>query len=114
MLKGKFGYMSPEQVRGLPLDRRSDMFAIGTMLYELLTRERLFLGESDFATLEKVRNVDMPPPRRVNPTCPPELEQHHPQGARARTSTIATSGRARCWRTLQAFLMTREPVFTAK
>jgi serine/threonine protein kinase len=75
VLKGKFGYMSPEQVRGLPLDRRSDIFAIGTILYELLAADRLFIGDSDFETLEKVRNVDVPPPSKVNPACPPALEQ---------------------------------------
>ena len=66
--------MSPEQVRGLPLDRRSDIFALGTMLYESLTGERLFQGETDFATLEKVRNVDIVPPRELNPSIPHELE----------------------------------------
>ena len=75
VLKGKFGYMSPEQVRGLPLDRRSDIFAIATILYELLTAERLFLGESDFATLEKVRNVDVPPPSKTVPGCPEPIEK---------------------------------------
>jgi len=54
ILKGKFGYMSPEQVRGLPIDKRSDIFAVGIVLYELLTGERLFVGETDFSTLEKV------------------------------------------------------------
>lgn len=57
VLKGKFGYMSPEQVRGLPLDRRSDIFALGTMLFKCLTGQRLFQGETDFATLEKVRKL---------------------------------------------------------
>ncbi|HEX2573885.1 MAG TPA: PEGA domain-containing protein, partial [Polyangia bacterium] len=75
VLKGKFGYMSPEQVRGLPLDRRSDIFAIATIIYEMLTSERLFLGESDFATLEKVRNVDVPPPSKACPACTPDLER---------------------------------------
>lgn len=74
VLKGKFGYMSPEQVRGLPLDRRSDIFALGTILYEMLTSTRLFQGETDFATLEKVRNVTMPKPRTVNPNIPEEVE----------------------------------------
>src|SRR5947207_4799848 len=60
VLKGKFGYMSPEQVRGLPLDRRSDVFAIGTVFFEMLTAERLFVGESDFSTLERVRNANVP------------------------------------------------------
>src|SRR5215471_3183140 len=75
ILKGKFGYMSPEQVRGLPIDRRSDVFAVGIVLYELLTGERLFVGESDFSTLEKVRNVEILPPSTYNRKIPDELER---------------------------------------
>jgi serine/threonine protein kinase len=75
ILKGKFGYMSPEQVRGLPVDRRSDVFAAGICLYELLTGERLFVGESDFSTLEKVRNVEILPPSSFNRRIAPELER---------------------------------------
>ncbi len=75
ILKGKFGYMSPEQVRGLPIDRRSDVFACGIVLYELLTGERLFVGESDFSTLEKVRNVEILPPGTYNRKIPDELER---------------------------------------
>ncbi len=74
ILKGKFGYMSPEQVRGLQVDRRSDVFAVGICLYELLTMERLFVGESDFSTLEKVRNVEIMPPTSYNRKVPDELE----------------------------------------
>ena len=66
ILKGKFGYMSPEQVRGVELDHRSDIFAAGIMLWEMLVGDRLFLGESDFSTLEKVRNVEMVPPTHFN------------------------------------------------
>ena len=75
ILKGKFGYMSPEQVRGLPLDRRSDVFSAGIILYELLTGERLFVGESDFSTLEKVRNVEILPPKTYNQNIPDDLER---------------------------------------
>ncbi|MEO6952926.1 MAG: serine/threonine-protein kinase [Polyangia bacterium] len=75
ILKGKFGYMSPEQVRGLPLDRRSDIFSLGICLYEMLTAERLFIGESDFSTLEKVRNVEILPPSTYNRRIPEELER---------------------------------------
>lgn len=74
ILKGKFGYMSPEQVRGLPIDRRSDVFAVGICLYEFLTGERLFVGESDYSTLEKVRNVDIMTPSTYNHHIPKELE----------------------------------------
>jgi eukaryotic-like serine/threonine-protein kinase len=75
ILKGKFGYMSPEQVRGLPIDRRSDVFAVGVTLYEMLTGEKLFVGESDFSTLEKVRNAEVPLPRQFNPNIPAGLEK---------------------------------------
>ena len=57
VLKGKFGYMSPEQVAGLKVDHRSDIFAAGIVLAELLLGRRLFLGASDFETLDKVMNV---------------------------------------------------------
>jgi serine/threonine protein kinase len=75
ILKGKFGYMSPEQVRGLPIDRRSDVFAVGVILYEILTGEKLFVGESDFSTLEKVRNAEVLPPSRYNEEIPEGLER---------------------------------------
>ncbi len=75
ILKGKFGYMSPEQVRGMALDRRSDIFAVGICLWEMLTGERLFVGESDFSTLEKVRNVDIVAPSSFNKRIPPDLEK---------------------------------------
>ncbi|RMG98430.1 MAG: PEGA domain-containing protein [Deltaproteobacteria bacterium] len=75
ILKGKFGYMSPEQVRGMPLDRRSDVFSVGVVLWEILTGQRLFQGDTDFATLEMVRKVEVPSPRSVNPAIPEDLER---------------------------------------
>lgn len=74
ILKGKFGYMSPEQVRGVPVDRRSDLFATGTLLFELLTGERLFTGKSDYEVLEKVRRARVPLPVLAQKQVPPELE----------------------------------------
>ncbi|MCC6748746.1 MAG: PEGA domain-containing protein [Deltaproteobacteria bacterium] len=113
VLKGKFGYMSPEQVRGLPLDQRSDIFAIGTILYEMCTGERLFTGESDFATLEKVRNADVLPPSTVNPMIPAELDaivlkalQREPEDRYTWANDMQED--------LMAFLMHQEPIFTAK
>ena len=113
VLKGKFGYMSPEQVRGLPLDRRSDVFAIGTILYELLTSDRLFMGESDFETLEKVRNVDVPPVSSINKSVPVELEKIIAR-ALARDVEERFQWASEMQEALQAFLLSREPVFTAK
>lgn len=74
-LKGKFAYMSPEQIRGLKLDGRADIFALGVVLYELVTGERGFAAESEFSLLEKVRNVEIKPPTMINRELPPELER---------------------------------------
>ncbi len=74
-LKGKFAYMAPEQIRGLPLDGRSDIFAIGVVLYELVTGQRGFQAESEFSLLEMVRNVEIRPPSLLNQTLPAELER---------------------------------------
>lgn len=73
-LKGKIPYMSPEQCRGEPVDRRSDIFSIGTLLWELTTGKRLFAGENEFAILNRVAKADVPPPSSVRPEYPPELE----------------------------------------
>ncbi|HEY2732992.1 MAG TPA: serine/threonine-protein kinase, partial [Polyangiales bacterium] len=75
VVKGKFGYMSPEQIKGAALDRRSDVFAAGICLYELLTSERLFSGENDYKAVERVRNVDVEPPSKWNRQIPSGLEQ---------------------------------------
>jgi serine/threonine-protein kinase len=56
-LKGKYGYMSPEQVGGVPLDRRSDVFAVGIVLSELLMGKRLFSAENDLDVLLLVRDA---------------------------------------------------------
>src|SRR5688500_16672256 len=113
VLKGKFGYMSPEQVRGLPLDRRSDIFAIGTMLYECLTGERLFQGETDFSTLEKVRNVDIQAPRTINPLIPEAIEKVILK-ALAKDVDDRYQWCSEMLADLQAFLMSQDVVFTAK
>jgi serine/threonine protein kinase len=73
-LKGKIRYMSPEQARSLPLDRRSDVFAVGILLWELSTGRRLFSGESDFEILKQIVEVDAPPPSCVVDSYPRALE----------------------------------------
>jgi serine/threonine-protein kinase len=73
MLKGKFAYMSPEQARGEPVDARTDVFALGITVWELLTGTRLFDGESDVAVLRAVQERPIPSPRDLNPAVHPAL-----------------------------------------
>jgi hypothetical protein len=75
VLKGKYPYMSPEQANGQPVDGRSDLFALGVVLWELLTGRRLFKGESDLMTLRLVRDCQVPPPSQLNPKLPPGLDE---------------------------------------
>ncbi len=67
--------MSPEQVRGLPLDRRSDIFAAGVVLYELCTGERLFTGSSDYSVLEKVQQAKITAPSELVRDIPDRLDR---------------------------------------
>ena len=73
MLKGKFAYMAPEQARGEMVDARTDLFALGIVVWELLTGGRLFQGDSDLALLRSVQESLIAPPSRLNPDVPVEL-----------------------------------------
>ena len=73
-LKGKGGYMSPEQCRGQALDRRSDVFALGILLYEATTGRRLFFGDNDFAVMNKIVDGNFAPPSAVKEDYPDALE----------------------------------------
>ena len=75
VLKGKFSYMSPEQIRGMPLDARTDVFSAGILLHEMLTTEKLFRGDTEFALMEKVRKAEIPPPSKFNRRVSEELDR---------------------------------------
>jgi serine/threonine-protein kinase len=73
-VRGTYAYMGPEQVRGKPLDKRADVFALGVILYELTTGRRLFRG-SDVEIMTSIVERDVTAPSRHVPNYPPELEQ---------------------------------------
>jgi serine/threonine protein kinase len=73
-IKGKYGYMSPEQCRGKLIDRRSDVFSLGIVLYELTTLRKAFKGATDFQTMQRIVAGELERPGAVVPGYPPELE----------------------------------------
>ncbi|HEY0989911.1 MAG TPA: serine/threonine-protein kinase [Kofleriaceae bacterium] len=74
-VKGKPAYMSPEQANAQPLDGRSDLFAVGIMLWEMLVGQRLFVAEDTRATIAAVLFGQIPRPRTVRPEVPKDLER---------------------------------------
>ncbi len=74
MLKGKFSYMAPEQARGEAVDQRTDIYALGVVLWETLTGRRLFTGDSEATILSKVLEPRVEPPSSIMEGLPPELD----------------------------------------
>ena len=72
-LKGKLQYMSPEQAWGRPVDARSDIFSLGSLLFEMLTGRRLFAGDSEMSVLDAVREGRIQAPRDLDPRLPLEV-----------------------------------------
>src|SRR5690606_33851995 len=75
VVRGKAAYMAPEQCLGAPLDLRTDVFALGVVLYELTTGRRCFHGNSDFERMVAVVRGELVPPSAFIPDFPPALEQ---------------------------------------
>jgi len=75
IIKGKFSYLSPEAAQGLSVDARTDIFAAGIILWEMLAGRRLFLGDSDLETVRLVQKADIPNLRDFNPKVPADLEK---------------------------------------
>jgi eukaryotic-like serine/threonine-protein kinase len=74
VVKGKFSYLSPEAASGVEVDKRADIFAVGILMYELLTGKRLFYGENDYQTVELVRQARVPSLAQQNNEVEAELE----------------------------------------
>ena len=74
IIKGKFAYMAPEQCRGRDVDRRSDVFSLGIILYEISTQHRCFRADSDFDTMHRIVTGDVVRPTRLVQGYPPGLE----------------------------------------
>ncbi|MDQ3036369.1 MAG: serine/threonine protein kinase, partial [Myxococcota bacterium] len=74
VVKGKFSYLSPEAALGQPVDARTDIFALGIVLWEMLAGRRLFLGETDYQTVKLVQQANIPSLARLNPEVDAELE----------------------------------------
>lgn len=98
IIKGKVAYMSPEQAGGDPVDRRADVFALAVTLWELSCDRRLFKGDDDMHTLEKVRAAKVPDPTQLVAGYPPglwaALKPALARDPRERTATAAELGRA--------------------
>jgi serine/threonine protein kinase len=73
-LKGKYGYMSPEQIKSQPLDHRTDVFSLGTMMWEMLVGKRLFKRDTDMQMLYAILEEPVPKPSERNDKIPPAVD----------------------------------------
>ncbi len=112
-LKGKFAYMSPEQAEGDDVDPRTDIFALGIILWELLANDRLFTGSNENAILRKVRECQIPQIRKINPLVPQELERIVNK-ALAKDRNVRYQTAANLQKDLNRFLNTQYPDFSAQ
>jgi serine/threonine-protein kinase len=74
VVKGKFSYLSPEVATGQDVDERADIFALGVCIWEMLAGRRLFLGNTDYETVQAVSNADVPSLVGVHPEVDPQFE----------------------------------------
>jgi serine/threonine protein kinase len=112
-LKGKFGYMSPEQAEGQPVDLRTDIFSLGIVMWELLANDRLFVANNEINTLRKIRDCQIPSLRKINPNIHSELERIV-QKALARDRNLRYQTGAALHRDLNRFLNRQYPDFSAQ
>ena len=112
-LKGKFSYMSPEQAEGVQIDPRTDIFALGIVLWELLANDRLFTGINESAILRKVRECQIPSIRKVNPLVSQELERIVMK-ALAKDRNVRYQTAANLHRDLNRFLNMQYPDFSSQ
>lgn len=110
-LKGKFGYMSPEQAEGQAVDLRTDIFSLGIVLWELLANDRLFVANNEINTLRKIRDCQIPSLRKINPNIHTELERIV-QKALARDRNLRYQTGAALHRDLNRFLNRQYPDFS--
>lgn len=110
-LKGKFGYMSPEQAEGAELDARTDIFSAGIVLWELLSGERLFVASSEVNTIRKIRECHIPSLRKINPNINEELERITSR-ALAKDRSLRYQTAADLYRDLSRYLYKVNPEFT--
>ena len=75
VVKGKFSYLSPEAALAQPVDLRTDIYALGIVLWEMLAGRRLYLGETDYQTVKMVQQSNVPSLSRINPEVDPDLER---------------------------------------
>ena len=111
-LKGKFGYMSPEQAEGLSVDMRTDIFSLGIVMWETLANDRLFAANNEINTLRKIRDCHIPSLRKINPNIHSDLEKIV-QKALARDKNLRYQTAAALHKDLNRFLNRQYPDFSS-